>query len=206
MKLRGVPDIVVRGEQDTIIDLKTGHINDAALQEASKFQLLAYAHLFEASFGELPHRLVIFSLVRGTVTVTFNANAVNAILRRIAEARSQHLGEARPDPKLCNFCHRRLVCEPHWQALKEWDRPDAVRGIVLRVEHASSGGVGVMLETDGGEVWVTHLSATVGTDAEVGAHLRAVRVAPRDPDRPAAQARMWRAGDVTGVHVGRPHE
>lgn len=185
-RLLGYPDILITSARHTaVIDIKTGQ--DAAsrqvLSEHIAFQLLFYAHLVRNWLGKLPDQLEVFSLCAGRLAVDPAAAAVESVLARLDAARNRWAAgdqEARPDRMTCRYCRLRLTCQPHWDALRDWEEPDAVEGTVERTSTSATGVGSVLLRDGGGEHWLTHLSPDT-LDAVLlrnGSHIRAVRIRP----------------------------
>jgi hypothetical protein len=176
----GVPDITTHGGEGTIIDLKTGRDATRELPVRIVDQLLIYAHLFREFYGSLPSRLVVFSLLHGAIRVDVNEQSLAGVLDRVDRARRSGHGVAIPGPEVCRFCPRRFSCEPHWQMVDAWPRPDAVQGLVTKLETAQSGVTAMQIETLTGSAWVTHIPATsLPFEIALGVRARIVRIHPR---------------------------
>ena len=191
-ELWGVPDIVVRGGQTAVVDLKTGGDVTRPLPDQLSRQLLIYAHLVRTHDGEPPSLVAIFSLAHGVIELEASARAIEELLDRIAAARSLP-GMATPRADACRFCAQRRRCEPHWNAAANGELPDAVEGAVVRTEVAESGSIAVQLETSAGRVWLTRLRPTMlAGQVAPGCWLRAVRLIA-----PSTEPPTWRAAPET---------
>lgn len=192
-RLRGVPDIAIIGPSDTaVIDLKTGRDLASRIPEQVTLQLLLYAHLFRVTYGEVPRRLEVFSLVRGRIPVEATRGAIASAVERVDSARSLP-PLPQPREEVCRFCPRRLDCEAHWDAQPGWGRPDAVRGRVNRLTSAESGVTAVLLDTANGHVWVTQIPGDILGDHSVGESLGFVRVNRSFGQEPQS----WRFGPTS---------
>lgn len=192
----GIPDLVVRGNQVILIDLKTGKVPAGGLDPGHQAQLLIYAHLIKHTSGQLPDRAVVFSLLRGAVDLTLSQEAIDQILGGLAAMRTGPR-VASPSPHVCRFCDQRPRCDSHWSAQESWDsrERDGVAGTLVRADVAENGSVAVLLATPAGRAWVTHLPV-VPPGTEPGVHLRIIGVhQPANPDA------AWIAGPRATAHL-----
>lgn len=194
LRLFGQLDVVVNDAGGAVFDLKTG--NDGVSDDV-RTQLLIYAHLYRERYGHLPGSLVVFSLRYGAHPVEFTQSDVEALLRRVDEARGSVPLIAVPSETGCKYCTRRLRCQPQWEAATTWDDADCVEGRIVKVENSRAGLTAVKVNTISGEQWVTGLSAAVDVALTVGQHLRATEVKGRDDGK----GREWRATRFTRLLV-----
>lgn len=163
-----------------VIDLKSGRDVVGDLDQAVRLQLLIYAHLFRAEQGRLPAGLVAFSLIRGALPIKFSVEDVDDLIERVSEVRATQDPVASPDEVGCRYCARRLRCDPHWVAAKEWPMPDCVEGRLTKIERAAAGTTALRLETPTRSEWVTNLDADQAANVPaIGEHLRVVQVNQR---------------------------
>lgn len=204
-RLRGTPDIVLRSPSGVaVIDIKSGaDASSEKLPEHIEHQLLFYAHLVHNSSGCRPQDLWVFSLRAGARRVPAAQVNVEELIERLEAARTAWLvGErnARPEPGTCRFCRRRTACQPQWDEVASWERPDAIEGTVLRSSASSNGRSAILLRCEEQDVWLTQLPTEVLQPALLtpGGRLRVVRVlAPRR----AIEGRTpeWRATELTEI-------
>lgn len=202
--LWGTIDLLVHnGQEFAVLDLKTGE--DAAgadIPESIKHQLWQYALLVSADRGTTPKMVSVFSLRRGLRPVDVEDADLLDLRIRLNSARQEWLSGARntyPSPDACRFCSRRLRCEPHWSALKNWDNQDGVEGVVKRIDQAANGLAAVMLSTDKGIAWISEIPALAAESLEVGKASRAVRVRQMSHDEDSGQPARWRATEQSAL-------
>lgn len=163
-----------------VIDLKSGRDVVGELDQAVRIQLLMYAHLFRAEHGELPATVVAFSLIRGALPIEFSVEEVDGLIERVGEVRAMEDPVASPDEVGCRYCSRRLICDPHWVAAKEWSKPDCVEGRLTKIERAAAGMTALRVDTATASEWVTNLDANQAAKVPaIGEHVRVVRIAQR---------------------------
>ncbi|MEW2014368.1 MULTISPECIES: hypothetical protein [Microbacterium] len=173
--------------------MKSGRDVVGTLDEAVRIQLLMYAHLFRAKYGKLPTTVAAFSLIRGAVPIEFSVEEVDELIERVHEVRAMKDAVASPDEVGCRYCSRRLRCDPHWVAAKEWPKPDCVEGRLTKIERAAAGMIALRVETPTTTEWVTNLDAHQATNLPaIGEHLRVVRISQR-------RHTEWVASTVTRV-------
>jgi len=183
----GILDIVAPGPGPggLIIDLKTGRDSSAAPSPAIEHQMLFYAHLFQATYGMPPARVIIFGLQRGPAEIEAAPTAITALLNQIRAAQLDESGMARPHVDACRYCPKRTTCEPHWDAVSAWDRPDAIEGMIRSVEYSSSGAAALLI----GKQWLTGIpTSKLPGSVSPGQFARAVRVRRRNNNLPAEWA------------------
>lgn len=154
LRLRGTPDLVLLGDEVTLIDLKTQTFVEEDVPDWVRFQLTIYAHLVELVYGSRPDRVEVFSLNRGQIPVEITDDGLKEALRAVSSARELDRHDAKPEESVCYFCRRRLGCQPHWDAANTWPDADGVQGTIRRIEEAATGVVAVLVETVDKEVWV----------------------------------------------------
>lgn len=199
-RLRGIPDVAVHGLRSAVIDFKTGRDATVPLSEKVRLQLLIYAHLYRCVYGQLPEMVEAFSFIHGPLRVSVDGASVEATLSAITEARAQDPELARPSPTVCAFCARRFVCEPHWNAVPTWDAPDALEGRIGQVERARNGAVALLIETNAGTQWITHIPHDrLPAHAEVGSYVRIIHVHRKHSNDPEVSGLEWRAGRLVDI-------
>ncbi len=201
-RLRGILDVAVHGRRSAVIDFKTGRDATVPLTERVRLQLLIYAHLYRCAYGQLPEMVEAFSFIHGPLRVSADGASVEATLDAITEARAQDPEVARPSPTVCAFCTRRFVCEPHWNTVPTWDAPDALEGRIAQVEHAKTGAVALLIETNAGTQWITHIPRDrLPVHAEVGSYIRIIHVHRKSTSDPEAFGWEWRAGRLVDIRI-----
>lgn len=171
--LFGILDVVVLGGKGIFIDLKTGGHASTSAWSAMKHQMTFYAHLFRVAFGDLPEGVVIFDLMRGPSEFEVTSLAVDLLIEQILGARQSDVTIARPQPDVCRFCPKRIGCQPHWEAMREWDHPDAIEGVVEKVERSTSGLAALQIDGE----WLTGIpERSLLTSDLVGRSVRVVRL------------------------------
>lgn len=175
--LFGIVDLVAPGSGGLIIDLKTGRDASVPSSPAIAHQMRFYAHLFQATYGSPPQSAIVFSLQSGPVEIRVTTSEVTELLGGIRAARLIAGNIPRPDPVVCRFCPKRMICEPHWEVVSTWDRADAIEGEIVSIEQSTSGSVALRLES----AWLTGIpSSTLPEGAAPGQFVRAVRIRRRD--------------------------
>ena len=204
-RLRGIPDITVHGPRSAVIDFKTGRDATVPLTERIRLQLLIYAHLYRCTHGRLPEIVEAFSLIHGPLMVPADSTSVEMTLNAITMARAQDPELTRPTPTVCTFCTRRFVCEPHWNAVQTWDAPDALEGRIAQIEHAKTGAVALLIETNSGSHWITHVPRDrLPARAEAGSYVRIIHAYRSNTNDPQATTQEWRAGRLLGIRICPP--
>lgn len=192
--LFGILDIAGIGSDGFIIDFKTGRHAAAEFSTAIEHQMTFYAHLFQASYGALPKRIIVFSLQRGPTEIQVSPSAVADLLERARAAQLTERTVARPDVRTCRFCPKRMTCQPHWDAVPSWERPDAVEGIVNNIEHCSSSTSTALI----GGRWLTGIpQTTLPSGTRAGKFVRVVRVRRRND----SDHEEWAAGSTTHIQI-----
>lgn len=185
-RVYGQIDIAVDDEQGgAVVDLKTGADSHS---DGVRTQLLVYTHLFRQEVGHLPDALVAFSLRHGAVHIDFPEEDIDGLLEQLKVARKQP-SLALPDPAGCRFCRRRLRCEPHWEAVSEWEVADCIEGVISKSETAATGLMAIRVDTIQGQQWITGLAPSAGKGLNSGDAVRFTEVAGRGE----LLAREWRA-------------
>jgi RecB family exonuclease len=224
-RLHGVVDLLVTSPASrTVLDLKTGRDTAGpSVPPATMNQLLIYGYLVERARGGGHLDLAVFSLHTGLLRFPYTSGAAEALVERIIAARRQWSGGdrgARPSPETCRYCHRRLSCDPHWEAVKTWEDPGGVEGTVLRAAHSENGHTSLLIDTAAGRGWLTRiprsaLTAGVLASAQSGSSATAPSLAPGSWVRAAPVHTMaghdrtisgsgWTATDWTLVSVRSP--
>lgn len=192
--LFGILDIAATGPGGFIIDLKTGRDASAESSPAIEHQMTFYAHLFQSAYDMLPEQVIVFSLQRGPVEIEVTPSAIAVLLDQVRAAQLTERTVARPEADTCRFCPKRMTCQPHWDAVQDWDHPDAIEGAIGNIEHSSSGAAALLI---GGQ-WVTGIPASVLPDgAAPGQFARAVRVRRRNDTTPEE----WAASSTTRIRI-----
>jgi hypothetical protein len=200
--LRGIPDVAVHGRRSAVIDFKTGRDATVPLTERVRLQLLIYAHLYKCAHGQLPEIVEAFSLIHGPLRVSADGASVEATLNAIAEARSQDPELAHPSPAVCTFCARRFVCEPHWNAVPTWDAPDALEGRIVQAQYAKTGAVALLIETNAGTQWITHIPRDrLPAHAEAGSYVRVIHAHRKNTNDLEVSGWEWRAGRLVEIRI-----
>ncbi|WP_433166368.1 PD-(D/E)XK nuclease family protein [Kribbella sp. CA-247076] len=176
LRLRGQLDLLLLGDDIVVVDLKTQTLLDEGLPEWVQFQLTLYAHLIEKIYGDLPARVEVFSLNRGRIDVPITKETLRDARGALAMARAANPSHAKPSREACQFCARRLECEPHWEVAMRWRNTDALEGAVVRVEEATTGVAAVLLEGLAGRAWASGIPTDLIAAATPGQMLRLVRV------------------------------
>jgi hypothetical protein len=201
-RLRGIPDIAVHGPRSAVIDFKTGRDATVPLTERIRLQLLIYAHLYRCTHGRLPEMVEAFSLIHGPLRVSADSTSVEAILNAITMARAQDPELARPAAGVCTFCIRRFVCEPHWNAVPTWDAPDAIEGRIIQIEHAKTGVVALLIGTQLGSHWITHIPRDrLPAQAKPGSFVRIIYAYRSNANNPQAATQVWRTGRLVDIRI-----
>jgi CRISPR/Cas system-associated exonuclease Cas4 (RecB family) len=192
--LFGILDIAGIGPDGFIVDFKTGRDASAESSPEIEHQLTFYAHLFKGTYGTFPERVIVFSLQRGPVEIQVTPSAVAALLDQVRTAQLTQRTIARPEANTCRFCPKRMTCQPQWDAVPGWERPDAIEGTIGNIERSSSGTAALLI----GGRWLTGIpeSALPGGTAP-GKFARAVRVRRRSNSEPEE----WAAGSTTLIRV-----
>lgn len=192
--LFGIVDLVAPGPGGLIVDLKTGRDASVLSSPAIEHQMRFYAHLFQATYGSLPQSAIVFSLQSGPVEIGVTPSATAELLSDIRTARLLAGITARPDAATCRFCPKRMICQPHWEALSTWDHADAIEGRIVSIEHSTSGTVALLVGSD----WLTGIPAGLLPEgATPGQFVRAVRIRRRR-DSPLGD---WCATSSTRLHI-----
>lgn len=192
--LFGILDIAAGGPGGFIIDLKTGRDASAESSTAIEHQMTFYAHLFQATYGMLPERVIVFNLQRGLAEIEVTPSAIGVLLDQVRAAQLTERTVARPEADTCRFCSKRMTCQPHWDAVQAWDQADAIEGAIGNIEHSSSGTAALLI---GGQ-WLTGIPASAFPDgAAPGQFARAVRVRRRNDSAPEE----WAAGSSTRIRL-----
>jgi hypothetical protein len=135
-----------------VVDVKSGVLQGEASQEQRR-QLLLYARLVEAAFGELPAELIVEDASGRRHPIAFTPADVSDAVSEVDQAlgafnRAVRGGQpleylARASASTCGFCSQRLACTPYWSALStDWHH-----GSVLgRVEKVVASEVGYTAE------------------------------------------------------------
>ncbi len=193
-RLFGILDIATSGPGGIIIDLKTGGDASAPSSSAIEHQMTFYTHLFRVAYGTLPERVIVFSLTRGPTEMRIAPSAISALLERIRDARLEDITTTRPDSEVCRFCPKRMVCQPHWDAVSAWDHADAIEGVISRIEVSSSGTAALLI----GSQLLTGIPVNLIPEAAApGQFARAVRIRRRG-DR---EAEEWSASSNTSLLI-----
>lgn len=182
-KLRGIPDLLLLGDEVILLDLKTQQFDGDELPEAVQFQLNIYSHLVNVQYGSRPDRVEVFSLHRGRIPVAVTQESINNTLAEVDAGRACDQTDAHPEPDLCRYCDRRLICEPHWQALQGWLDPDALEGEIIDIEVATNGQAALRVQLADGATWVNRIPASELKGSQPGQRVRLVRLRkPRPTD------------------------
>jgi hypothetical protein len=192
--LFGILDIAGTGPNGFIIDFKTGRDASTESSSAIEHQMTFYAHLFETIYGTFPEHVIVFSLQRGPAEIQVTPSAVAALLEQIRAAQLTERAVTRPDAYTCRFCPKRMTCQPHWDAVPGWERPDAIEGTIGNIEHSSSGTAALLI----GGRWLTGIpeNAFPGGTA-LGKFARAVRVRRCNDSEPEE----WSADRTTHIQI-----
>ncbi|KIP90349.1 hypothetical protein RU09_11425 [Microbacterium sp. MEJ108Y] len=192
--LFGILDIAGAGSDGFIIDLKTGRDASAEPSPAIEHQMTFYAHLFQASYGTFPKNVIVFSLQRGPTEIQVAPSAVATLLDQIRAAQLTERTDARPEAYTCRFCPKRMTCQPHWDEVPGWERPDAIEGAIGNIERSSSGTAALLI----GGRWLTGIPEKALPDGTApGKFARAVRVRRRNDSEPEE----WAAGSTTLIRI-----
>jgi hypothetical protein len=134
--------------------------------------------------------------------VSVDNKSVEATLIAITEARAQSPELARPSPAVCTFCTRRFVCEPYWNTVPTWDAPDALEGHIVQIEHAKTGAVALLIETDLGSRWITQIpNDRLPSQAATGSYVRVIQIHRNNPSDPQGAKPAWRAGRLVDIMI-----
>ncbi|MGN6607663.1 MAG: PD-(D/E)XK nuclease family protein [Jatrophihabitans sp.] len=196
LHIYGTPDIVVIGNEITLIDLKTEQLDDDGLSPWITFQLSIYAYLVGQEHGRLPDRIEVFSTQRGRIPVPLTDRDIAVAIAGLEAARRADPSTANPSEETCRFCRRRLRCDAQWQAAPSWTRRDCVAGRVSRSERSTNGLTGLWLETADGAVLLSGVPTVLLSDID-GASIRAVRV--RASQRADGEQPIWRWGTKSAL-------
>lgn len=192
--LFGILDIAGGGSDGFIIDLKTGRDTSAEPSTAIEHQMTFYTHLFQSSYGTFPEHVIVFSLQRGPTEIQVAPSAVAALLDQIRAAQLTERTDARPEACTCRFCPKRMTCQPHWDEVPGWERPDAIEGTIGNIERSSSGTAALLI----GGRWLTGIPENALPDGTApGKFARAVRVRRRNDSEPEE----WAAGSTTLIRI-----
>ena len=203
LELRGRPDRVEGPPGNrTVVDLKTGLEQSDASPEQRR-QLLLYAHLVQASTGDLPRHIAIEDAAGRRWQETITPDIVEAAIAEATKARDEYqraesrgalAALARPAPDNCRWCPYRLVCEPYWTSLEKAWRQGSVAGMT----EPSSDGSTIELIADSpidsrGRRWT--VSAVPASVVSAGSYLTIV-----DAERTEAEEHLrwkWRTTSWT---------
>jgi RecB family exonuclease len=151
LNLAGRPDRVEGPPGNrTVVDLKTGLAQSDASPEQRR-QLLLYAHLVQASTGDLPRQMAIEDAAGRRWQEPVTPELVNAAVAEVMRAREEYERAenrgilpslARPAPDTCRWCPYRPVCEAYWANLMNAWRHGSIAGIT------TSESVGATIEID----------------------------------------------------------
>jgi hypothetical protein len=192
--LFGIFDIAAPGTGGLIIDLKSGRDASAEASPAIEHQMTLYAHLFQSAYGVLPEHVIVFSLQRGPAEIEVTSTSITALLAGIHNAQTLDSTTARPQADTCLFCARRMSCEPQWDAIGSWDRPDALEGTVGKIEYSSSGATALLIDGQ----WLTDIPVkALPTGAAPDQFARAIRDRRRDGSMP----REWTTTSTTRIDI-----
>lgn len=170
--LFGILDLVSPSGSGLIVDLKTG-FDGLQDTDALEFQLAIYSHLFRVRFGHLPGNITVFSFLSGSRSVAIDHRQVQRVLERFSHASKSDSSIARPDPALCKFCCKRLICSTYWESSARWSLRDSLEGVVEKVEVSSSGLYSFVI---GGVALTRVLETAVPSRIVVGESIRAIFV------------------------------
>ena len=132
LKLKGKPDRVETWDSQTvaIVDIKTGPDQEEIRPEQRR-QLLFYAHLFRASSGQTPKKIIVEN-TRGERTIEdIEDSDIDAVVEEILELRNNFNSGldgnletfATPSKENCQYCPYRSHCDPFWLTYdKEWSQ------------------------------------------------------------------------------------
>lgn len=172
-RLCGTPDRVdTRDGRIRVVDLKSG-IGQTGVSDDQARQLLIYAHLVLANYGNLPNDVVIQDVrgreekreVKGEEVqqVVFRANEAIDSFNQMLDAGCV---DARPGPETCQWCPFRVVCVDYWGSRNDaWPRLD-VRGVVA--ERAGQDSVRLNLPSGSSGSTTFRLLLTPGVNPEMG--------------------------------------
>lgn len=130
LKLKGKPDRVETWDSQTvaIVDIKTGP-DQGEIRPEQRRQLLFYAHLFKASNGQTPKKIVVEN-TRGERSIEdITDSDIDTVVEEILELRNNFNSAlegnletfATPSKESCQHCPYRSHCDPFWSAYdKEW--------------------------------------------------------------------------------------
>ena len=136
--LRGEPDLVLLGENTTIVDYKTGTVTtDGTVNPNYVTQLLVYACLVADTFNKEQIDAWLFNLRDGFISVDVS-EARRATLLEDARRAIGRFNEAVPETpsgnpsnEACGWCNFALDCDEFWQALEDGRLDDPSSGLTL---------------------------------------------------------------------------
>lgn len=153
-----------------------------------------YAHLFLSVYGVLPEQVIVFSLQRGPAEIEVTLSSVTALLAGIHNAQTLISTTAQPQADTCRFCAKRMSCEPQWDAIGPWDRPDALEGTVGKIEYSSSGANALLIDGQ----WLTGIPVkALPPGAAPGQFARAIRIRRRG----GSMSGEWTTTSTTRIHI-----
>ena len=218
--LRGEPDLVLLGENTTIVDYKTGTVTtDGTVNPNYVTQLLVYACLVADKFKKEQIEAWLFNLKDGFITVDVS-EARRATLLEDARRAICQFDEAVPEPpsgnpsnKACGWCKFTLDCAEFWQALEDGRLDGPSSGQVLEgkvvgaPENARNGRSALSLDANRGSL--TGRSVISNIPTQLVQHLQdgqLVRIIRLRSKRGEESALVWKdhSSRVTQVEVAGP--
>ena len=163
-RLRGYPDLVVRGQTaHWIVDYKTGEVlsqEDSTPRDSYVRQLQLYAVLEREASGSWPTRAYLLPLLGAAVEVAIDPEACEALADQVIrelETYNEMAGtppEARPSPAACAWCEAATRCPAIWEHADEsWaDGLLAAEGEVTEAVPTRLGGMSLVLRPERGSL------------------------------------------------------
>jgi RecB family exonuclease len=141
-----------------IVDLKAGLLQ-ADATESQRRQLLLYAWLVNAAYGEWPAEVIIETAAGDETLITVDPAHAQAEVESAARLVGNYndaavagwtalAALAQPSDLTCRGCSARIACEPFWEALTSgWSRQGAVRGDISTVATIRGTSMSITLTT-----------------------------------------------------------
>jgi RecB family exonuclease len=194
-RLRGRPDIILRGATHAVIDYKSGlatEVDGSTLRARYRRQLSIYALLEAETYGAWPSIATVVSLHGIDVSTPVDPRASNedgdtaVQLMNDYNSNAPGLQPASPSEEACGQCAFASECHAFWERADMLNSVLSVRGVVTAVVRSRMGGITLSVERRGGSI----------TDATAIIHAPdpalAASFAMAEPGREISVAGLWR--------------
>lgn len=189
LRIWGIPDLLTVADGTVnIYDYKTGRqiLSGSQLAESTLIQLAVYEMLGRVRYPDLEVKSFVISPSSGVVAAGDLADLKGKIAELVDKYRTDEAAGstpvATPQAAACQYCPKRLYCEPHWAEDLDELAHDRVEGAILDSRVDRSGRVSFAVQTSKGRRWVLGVdeAALRGTKWTNARALRAVRLLPGD--------------------------